>query len=130
MYLVDTSTWIEIFQDTEKGKKSAKLLKESRFFTASVSIAEISKWCYLNSIDFLEIISKIENASLILYTTRTSEQMAGRLWVEVNKKKQKKEKQVGLIDCIVAAIAEENDFVVLTKDRHFEKFDKIKKELI
>ncbi len=130
MYLIDTSIWIEIFQDTEKGRRATRILKGLNFFTASISIAEISKWSYLNSIEILEIIIRIENTSGILQTTRISEQKAGQLWVEANKKPGKKEKQVGLIDCIIAAIAEENDLTVLTTDRHFSKFGKIKKEIL
>lgn len=130
MYIVDTSAWIEIFLGTQLGEIAKEKAKESSFFTASITIAEISKWCYLSNLDFAEIIPRVEKISIILNTTRTSEERAGQLWVQVNKKTPKKEKQVGLIDCIIAAIADENDLTVLTKDRHFLKFDGIKKELI
>lgn len=131
MYIIDTSVWIEIFLDTDKGKKSAQMIKEqTSIFTGNITIAEISKWCYLNNIKFDEILERIEKTSLILYTTRLSEQRAGQLCVQVNKKLSNKEKTVGLIDCIIAAIAEENDLTVLTKDRHFLKFEGVKKEII
>ncbi|MBI4044837.1 MAG: PIN domain-containing protein [Candidatus Diapherotrites archaeon] len=130
MYLVDTSVWIEIFQETPKGKQVVIKLFNVSLFTASASIAEISKWCHLNKIDVAQKISRIEISSEIVHTTRFSEELAGELWVQVNKSTGKKVKQVGLIDCIIAAIAEENGLTVLTKDKHFEKFDKIKKELI
>lgn len=131
MYLLDSSAWIEILQGTKLGKKAAELAEQNRFFTASISMAEISKWCHLNGVDALEKLSKIEQASLeILQTTRISELRAGSLWLEVNRSLPKKTQKVGLIDCILAAIAEENDLTILTKDKHFLLFESIQREIL
>lgn len=130
MYLLDTSAWIEMIVGTDSGKKIKETIRGIQIFTPSVTIAEVSKWCYKQGSNSKKTIEDIEKSSIqILYTTRSSEQRAGQLCVEVNKKNLK-EKQVGLIDCIIAAIAEENDLTVLTKDKHFLLFEKTKKEII
>ena len=131
MYLVDTSIWVEIFRNTEIGRASEKKLSETSYFTASVSLAEISKRAYLDNLEPKEFIFRVEKTSNgILNSSRLSEQMAGKMWVEANGAKQRKERAVGLIDCIIAAIAEENDLTVLTKDKHFALFEGIKKEIL
>lgn len=131
MYLIDTSVWIEILKKTDKGEAIEKKLSEVPYFTPAVCLAELSKWAYLNNLDSKDLIQTAEVASGdILATTRSSEERAGNFWVKINKETVQKGKTVGLIDCIIAAIAEENDLTVLTKDKHFGLFEQIKKELL
>ena len=82
MYLVDTSIWVEIFRNTELGRAVGKKLSDFPYFTASVSLAEISKRAYLDNLDPKELISKVEKTSDgILNSSRLSEQMAGKFTI-------------------------------------------------
>ena len=131
LFLVDTSVWIEILKGTTQGKTAINKITNTPIFTASISMAELSKWSYLNSKNSKEILSQIENASAgIISTTRTTELRAGNLWVTVNKHRQKKLRTIGLVDCIIAATAEENCLKILTKDKDFLAFEQIENEII
>ena len=130
MYLLDTSAWIEIFRGTEKGKVVIRLTKNNALFTPNMAIAELSKWCYLNSQNVKKIIEQVEQKSDgILASSRVSEINSGKLWFETNKNKKTK-RNVGLVDCIIASIAQENNLTVITKDNDFNNFERIQKIII
>lgn len=131
MYLIDTSIWVEISQGTEKAKKCVQLISKHECYTTGIVIAEMSKWCYANSVDAKEKISWIDAlCNGILEPNRISQLRTGFLWKEANKQAGKKKRNIGLVDCLIAATAEENDLTVLTKDKHFKTFEGIKKEII
>ncbi len=129
--MVDTSIWIEILQKTERGKEASAKLSEKSAFTCAVAITEISKWACLNSLNPEHIVDEIEEAcDGVLYTSKSSEIEAGRLCAKANRKVSNNPRKIGLIDCIIAATAEENGLTVLTKDRHFLLFEGIEKEIV
>ncbi len=131
MYLVDTSAWIEILRGTQKGRKCAELIYKHNSFTIGIVIAEISKWCWVNKLDVNAKVSQVEAlCGGIIEADRVSHLRAGFLWAEANRGLGKKDRPAGLIDCLIAAIAEENDLTVITKDRHFTRFTKIRKEFL
>lgn len=130
MYLVDTSVWAEIFLGTRLGQKAKAILDSGECFALDITLAELVKWCVSHNFDPQEIKDVTERSSNgTLGTSKTAFFQAGMLWHIANKSKGKG-RQIGLIDCIIAAAAEENGLVVITKDRHFLHFEEISKEII
>lgn len=116
---------------TPRGSRVLEIIEGSPCYTPSITFAEISRWCHSNSRPVLEIMEKIENMSDgVIMDSRVSEIAAGKLCFESNKKISGKGREIGLIDCLIASIAEENSLAVITKDRHFMHFDKIAVEMI
>ena len=130
MYLVDTSVWAEIFIGSQLGKRTKNTLDKGECFALDISFAELSKWCISGNFDLQAMDGLVEkSANGILNTSKKGFIRAGELWHSANKN-HGKGRQVGLIDCIFAATAEENGLTMLTKDRHFAKFAGIKNEFI
>ena len=131
MYLVDTSVWIDIFRETESGKNAMKKIAGKDRYACAVTIVEMSKWCHSNNFAAAQILPRVETScSGILNSSRAGEFTAGKMWFKANKGIKRSGRQVGLIDCIIAATAEENGLTVLTQDKHFQRFTNIKKEII
>ncbi len=130
MYLIDTSVWVEIFLGSPLGKRAKGIMEKNECFAPDITLAEVGKWCILNNFEPGQIEGLMgRSCHGIISTSKRGFLRAGALWNSVNALG-KKGRLVGLIDCIIAATAEENNLIVLTKDRHFTHFDKIAVELI
>ena len=123
MLLIDSSVWIEVLRGSEKGKKAREMIKAQPSFTAGISLAEISYWCYKNNEIPEEALTLVMTGSEgILQTTRKVEKRAGQLRFELNQNLLRREREVGLVDCLIMAIAEESGLGIVTTDKHFLKF--------
>ena len=130
MYLVDTSVWVEILSGSALGKTAKGALEKNECFAIDISFAELGKWCISNGFDHQVIEELIEKScNGILSTSKKGLLRAGILWHTANKSIGRG-RQAGLVDCIIAALAEENGLTVFTKDRHFARFPQIKKEFL
>jgi predicted nucleic acid-binding protein len=49
--LFDTSTWIEFFRGTERGKKVRQYFKTEENFTGIITLAEITNWRLKNELE-------------------------------------------------------------------------------
>lgn len=116
---MDTSAWIEFFDGNEKGRRVKELILNRETFTASITIAELSYWYVKNNRNFEEPLEIISNTSQILQSNRLTEKIAGQLKFELNKTRKKREGTIGLVDCLIMSIAEENDLAIITTDKHF-----------
>lgn len=116
MLLVDTSAWIEAAKGTERSAAIKKEMSENRCYVTSESMAEVAKWCYENNVDVETIFEEIEKIiHSVLYMDRKMEKRAGEMRARAGKSR----KNIGLVDCMIAAVAEENGLTMLTLDRHF-----------
>ena len=130
MYLIDTSVWAEILLGSQIGKNAKEMLHENECFALDITFAELSKWCVSNNFNPHTIQDFVERScNGVLGASKKGFIFAGLLWRTANNPAIKGS-QAGLMDCIVAAAAHENGFVVLTKDRHFEKFESVKAEFV
>ena len=130
MYLVDSSVWAEILAGSLLGARAKEILENNECFSLDIAFAELSKWCISNNFQqeaMAELVEKSSNG--IMAASKNTFLRAGALWHMANKRNVKG-RQIGLIDCIFAAVAEENNLTVLTKDRHFVKFSEINAEII
>lgn len=132
MYLVDTSAWVEILMGTVRGQKFSQAVLNSNCWATGIVLAEIAKWCWLNSVDVEATFLRIEGLCCgIIPSSRVSEMRSGQLWVQANKiTDRRKVRAVGIANCLIAAIAEENGLTVLSKDAHFLRFGSVGKEVI
>ena len=124
MLLVDSSAWVEILLgSTVKGMKAKELVASEPVFTASISLAEISYWCYCNKRQPEEDLALVRNTSEGLLQTRPAiEKRAGQLKFELNNSLGIRGREIGLIDCLIMAVGEESVLSILTTDKHFLKY--------
>lgn len=115
--ILDTSAWVEIFEDTEKSEYVVKALRENNCFTSIVSVAETAEWCAKKGLrhktsDFIELI---KTGSRLLGLDESISRMAG----ELNQKRKKEGRKWGMIDSIIVATAQVYGLKILTKDYGF-----------
>ena len=119
--LLDTYAWIEIFLDTEKGKKATQLTKNKRIYTSVVTLSEIISWCLRNNQNAQKFLSLIKENSIIIYINDDVAEIAGTLNFEIKKK----EKTFGMIDSLIYATAQIYSLKLLTGDKHFRNLDDV-----
>ena len=119
--ILDTSAWVEIFEDTGKSEYVVKALRENNCFTSVVSVAETAEWCAKKGLqhktgDFIELI---KTGSRLLGLDESISRMAG----ELNQKRKKEGRKWGMIDSIIVATAQTYGLKILTKDNGFRDLD-------
>ncbi len=113
--LFDTSAWIELFGDTEMGRKAKKIMHEYRIFTSSVSIAEIAEIASRKNVEFAPMVDFVKENSVVIDVDRQIAELAGAL----NHVKKKHAKRWGMIDSVIVATSVVSGLDIVTKDRHF-----------
>lgn len=113
--LFDTSAWIEYFKVSEQGKKVKQMLQQTKCYTCSLSIAELSEWLEKNHFDRKKYLSGVKSLSEIIDPSHEILEVAGILKF----KKRETINDFGLIDAIILATAKQYEMQIVTKDRHF-----------
>ena len=116
--LLDTSAWIEIFQDTDKGKVVEQIVRNNETFSSAATFTEIVHWCWRNGLerrimDYLDVIKK---CSKVLPVSEEICIAAGMLNFERKRIKQK----WGMLDSIILATAQKYGLKIVTKDHDYE----------
>ena len=121
--LLDTSAWIEFFQDTDKRGIVENILRTEENFTSEITFAEIVNWCLKNNIEhkIKDYIGGIKKGSKILYLNESILITAGKL----NYERKKIVKNWGMVDSIVLATSLVYDLKILTKDNHFKGLENV-----
>ena len=115
--ILDTSVWVELFEDTEKGDYVAEALRKGNCFTSIVTVAETADWCakkWLQS-KLNDYVEMIKTGSQLLGLDESISRMAG----ELNQKRKKAGKKWGMIDSMIVATAQVYGLKILTKDNAF-----------
>ncbi|MBI2652134.1 PIN domain-containing protein [Candidatus Woesearchaeota archaeon] len=122
--LLDTSAWIEFFQDTDKCPIVQNILKNKENFTSEITFAEIVNWCFKNNLEhkIKEYIEGIKNGSKILELNEVIIISAGRL----NYERKKIVKNWGMIDSLILATSLVYGLEIITKDKHFKDLENVK----
>lgn len=115
--ILDTSAWIELFEDTEKSENVVEALKKNKCFTSVVSVAETAEWCAKKGLrhKMSEYLELIKTGSQLLGLDESISRMAG----ELNQKRKKEGRKWGMIDSIIVATAQVYGLKILTKDNGF-----------
>ena len=114
--LLDTSAWIEFFIKSEEGKKVNKLLESDSCFTVMTSIAEIYNWAWKENRYPEKLIGYVKSLTQLIDLTENIASRAG----ELNFQRKKIEKNWGMLDSFILAVAQIYNLKILTKDRHFK----------
>ena len=119
--LLDTSAWIELFQDTDKTAIVKNILETQENFTSSITFAEIVNWCLRNNKEdkITAYLEGIRNGSNILDLTEAIIISAGKL----NYERKKIVKNWGMAYSLILATALVYDLKILTKDSHFKDLE-------
>ncbi len=122
--LLDTSAWIELFQESDKTAIVKNVLETEENFTSAITFAEIVNWCLKNNIDdkIIEYIGGIKKGSKILELDETIIISAGK----INYDRKKIVKNWGMIDSFILATALLYNLKILTKDFHFKDLENVK----
>ena len=97
--LLDTSAWIELFQETDKTAIVKNILKTEENFTSAITFAEIVYWCSRNGLDdkISLYLDGIRNGSTILDLNEAIIISAGKL----NYERKKIVKNWGMVDSLI-----------------------------
>ncbi len=115
--IVDTSVWIEYFRN--QGALSASMDKEllaGNFYMAGPVISELLQGAKTEK-DFHALKSSIDGVPFF-NTSLADWKLAG----ELSFKLRKKGITIPITDCLIAAVALNNDAGVMTLDQHFKYF--------
>ncbi|MEK6954620.1 MAG: PIN domain-containing protein [Candidatus Micrarchaeota archaeon] len=116
---VDTWAWVEIFQDTVIGRKTADLIEGKTLVISALTIAEIAAWCSKTNREVAIYLNSLRENCMIISVTDEDAQLAG---VSLNNLRQKVP-GIGMIDVIIYNQAISLGLPLLTGDPHFRKLE-------
>lgn len=120
--LLDTSAWIEFFRGTEKGREVKQAIESQTAYTSIITIAETTNWALKQAQNHNELIRKIKELSIILDINEETSKLAG----EINFKRKKTIKKLGMMDSIILATALQYNQQILTTDYDFKNIANVK----
>lgn len=114
MYVIDTYAWIEYFRGSSLGKKVKSIIDSGGNITPTIVLAEMKKkFVEWSRDDFEEKLSFIKSKTDILPLDEETAILAGRIRAKIGIE------SMGLVDCILLAVARVYGMKVLTSDKHF-----------
>ncbi len=121
-YLLDSSIIIHILSASEKGVAAIELFDEAELSTSIICYCEV-----LNKIN-LEKIAKAQEflSKLLVFGINTTD---GETAIELQYNCRKTGKQVETLDALIAATAINNNAVVISSDKDFERIEGVRKKL-
>jgi len=119
--LVDTSVWIDYFQnkDSSISEEMDRILSEDKVYMPKVVIAELIQGA--KSSKEIAVIEEFLEAFSIVDQKEDSWIKAGRLSYDLKKLG----KTIHLLDCYIAVIAQESGCKIFTLNRHFKDIQKV-----
>ncbi len=113
--VLDTYAWIEYFKGSKAGRKIRRKIEGQRNITPTVVLAEMNKrYTDMERTDFYERLTFIHSRSLILPLDERTAISAGHIRSKIGVK------DMGLVDCVLLAVARHYNVKVLTGDGHFK----------
>ena len=121
--LLDTSAWIELFQETDKTIIIKNVLETEENFTSAITFAEIVNWCLRNKKEdkITAYLGGIKNGSTVLNLNEAIIISAGKL----NYERKKTVKNWGMADSLILATSLFYNLKILTKDNHFKDLENV-----
>ena len=114
-YVLDTSAWVEYFQNSPLADKAAAFINNCPCFTPTIVVAELQATFLRDGADFSKAFRFIEAKTPVLSLNKKIALAAGKLRFERKKINQK----WGMSDAIVLATAREIGAKVITGDEDF-----------
>ncbi len=123
MYLLDTSSILEILYNTEKGKNITELIGTKLTKTTSITIHEVAVGEPINSLNYiLDYFDKIDILSF--------DKDAAMRSFAIERELRKEGKLINKIDIFIAGICEQHNLILITLDKDFNKVKSIKSIII
>ena len=121
--LLDTSAWIELFQETDRTAIVKNVLETEENFTSAITFAEIVNWCLRNKKEdkITAYLEGIRNGSTILDLNEAIIISAGKL----NYERKKIVKNRGMADSLILSTSLFYNLKILTKDNHFKDLENV-----
>ena len=121
MVLVDTSVWIEFLDRNNPSVRGdlEKLLRQGEVVTAGMILAELRRGC--RSTAQVRVLLQAMEPLMYLEADRDSWLRAGELVAECSARGF----QIGIADCLLAALAMRESASVFTLDRDFERIPRL-----
>ena len=116
--LIDTSAWIDYFQNGAVSEKLDDMLSGGNVYVPMVVIAELIQGA--RSEKEIAVIKDFVEAFAIIDQKEDTWLEAGRLAYRLKKKG----KTTNLTDCYIAIIARDSGCRILTLDKHFKEIQK------
>ena len=118
--LIDTSVWIDYFQETKSAGSELMdgILSHGDVYVPKVVIAELIQGA--RSEKEISVIKEFVEAFKIVEEGKETWYKAGKLSYDLKKKG----KTINLADCYIAVIAREHNCSILTLDKHFKEIQK------
>lgn len=114
-YIVDTYAWLEYFRGTSTGMSIKDKIEAGDNITPTIVLAELKrKFVEWRRQDFDDKLAFIQENSQIVGLDGELAIMAGEI------RAQKPVPNMGLVDCILLALARKFNVKVLTGDKHFK----------
>lgn len=115
-YVIDTYAWIEYFKGSPLGKNVKNIIENGGNLVPTIVLAEIKKkFTDWGRDDFDEILRFIHQYTTTIPLDEATAILAGEI------RSKTLVEGMGLVDCILIALARLYSCKVLTKDEHFEQ---------
>ncbi len=127
MLIFDTSVVIDIERNDDQTKKRLEEIKQKYHapgFLSFISYFELMEGLKKQGLENSKARDFIENFEVLNASKETAREVA-----DLKIQTENEGNKIPLADLLIAAQAKENDFVVVTKDRHFKDID-VKTEFI
>lgn len=116
----DTFAWIEAFEETDRGREAFALLATHEVWTPVVVLAEIANIVTRRRPDALApVLDAVRSTSVMLGLDEETCVEAGRLRTELVATR----RGIGMVDCLVLAMARAHGAPLVTGDEHFRGLD-------
>lgn len=113
-YIIDTWAWVEYFRGSDIGSRAKPQIETANNITPTIVLAEMSqKFKQLGRTDLADKVSFIKQKSAILPLDESTAMLAGEVRANVPVQ------GMGLVDCILLAVARLYNAKVVTGDPHF-----------
>ena len=121
--LLDTSAWIELFQETDRTAIVKNVLETEENFTSTITFAEMVNWCFRNKKEdkITAYLKGIRHGSTILDLNEAIIISAGKL----NYERKKIVKNWGIVDSLILSTSLFYNLKILTKDNHFKDLENV-----
>lgn len=115
-HIIDTYAWVEYFRGTLKDPTARWIIETEENQTPTIVLAELKKkYVQENLPGFKSDLKFIESKTSIIPLDEETAIQAGEIRARINVP------NMGLVDCILLAMARRSGLKVLTGDQHFER---------
>lgn len=119
MYVLDTSSFIELIKETPKGKKICTILGDTPSIITTITVHEILAG--VEGIQEKAVIKLLDGIELLNYDKDAAIKSA-----EIEKHLTKKGNKINKIDTLIAGICISQQKIIVTLDKHFKRIPGLK----